>query len=745
MTYAPHQLDPEVRQYLSELDATSGRNAPGLFIRRSAESLPNPRAGATWMLLLGIVALAGVVAITLNGSISDYGWLPIVQGLLATIGCVGLFAAISKFRRPKPTAEFQSFLYADALHLWEVRGNSITAYPLDNLRSTTGTHTSTGYAYLYTTLQLVFTDRQVPIVLAAKTTAEQLMNFLDLQIALRNSEDESVRLSVRVNPGRATAWAASYVRTGGGDFVLPESIPNPPMLQLVTSDPHPENAHRSMGWFPRLAIACGIGALAWQGCGILDRFLEDERLFAAIPEPITGNSTPHDDYLKRYPEGRHLTAVLEMRDDQMFRRAQLSADANDSPSSLRDYLADNRNTRHRAEASQAIGVYYDRAIADLKKRADNSKDDDVSPELLQAMVAVLESLKNASSPVITIGFQHEAEPLPKTAEQKATEQQIQDIRMQAEPRLKDVAATLPGGSPILPLGDTFLEEQIAIREKVIFERIRAAFQQAIQQDVLEFDLAEAGAIPTFQVAYRIFPSGRLYLYTDSDNNSIKGLLRGYDIAWTIRIRPDGDKREFTKKIQSEPLRELKYDANPSDPAWAPYAVILYSSFYDMSARLIRGFALNPGTAPNSFSFSAVASNQAANPPGGIPGMPGMPGGVPLPGMPNWDPLKDLPKFGPKNDFMPKFQMPEVPPFKVPEMPMLPPIGVPNFDDMPKFDPLKDFRGPGSGDPKPTKSDPKSDKSGDKSKSPTSDAPKSKAGSVKPTPLPPMEDPFEKIR
>ena len=47
---------------------------------------------------------------------------------------------------------------------------------------------------------------------------------------------------------------------------------------------------------------------------------------------------------------------------------------------------------------------------------------------------------------------------------------------------------------------------------------------------------------------------------------------------------------------------------------APSAVTLYSAFYDMSARMIRNFALDPGKAPNSFTFNAVATNKEDAPP-----------------------------------------------------------------------------------------------------------------------------------
>ena len=39
------------------------------------------------------------------------------------------------------------------------------------------------------------------------------------------------------------------------------------------------------------------------------------------------------------------------------------------------------------------------------------------------------------------------------------------------------------------------------------------------------------------------------------------------------------------------------------PAWGVYAVILYSGFYDMSAKLIEGFGQDPGPPHNTFSLA----------------------------------------------------------------------------------------------------------------------------------------------
>jgi hypothetical protein len=333
-------------------------------------------------------------------------------------------------------------------------------------------------------------------------------------------------------------------------------------------------------------------------------------------------------YLAAFPkEGRHSQEVSDRRDDWRYQRAEREAKSNDSPRSLRDYLADASNQRHRDQARQLIGGFYDRVIADLKRRADTDKKK-IDPNLFSAVLVLLQAMKEAPHPVVTDGFQGKVDDGPTNEFQKKVEQAVYDIRVKDKPELKEIARLQPGGSAILSRGGVFDLVQRDRREAVILDRLRDALQKAIKQDILALAPVEAGQKPILEVGYHIFAPGRLYLYTSRGGpggDKVKGLLRGYEINWIITFRPPGADRPFPCKLGSQPATNLNYDAQQGDPDWAPYAIILYSAFHDMSSRLIRGFALDPGPSPNAFSFAAVARHKADEPKKpDLPKWPGMP-------------------------------------------------------------------------------------------------------------------------
>src|SRR5262249_39377026 len=89
--------------------------------------------------------------------------------------------------------------------------------------------------------------------------------------------------------------------------------------------------------------------------------------------------------------------------------------------------------------------------------------------------------------------------------------------------------------------------------------------------------------------------------------TVKGLLRSYWINWEITVRaPNGASEVF--RLPSQPEKELTYDDRKGDPEWAPYAILLYSGFHDMSTRLIREFGLTPQPAPTRFTFAQATGN-----------------------------------------------------------------------------------------------------------------------------------------
>lgn len=340
-----------------------------------------------------------------------------------------------------------------------------------------------------------------------------------------------------------------------------------------------------------------------------------------------------------------------LADDHLFHVAIEKADKDNSPVPLRDYLANSKKQGNREEARRRIAVYYDLAIADLKRRAE-ACGKEINTEFFDGIIALLEAMKQADKPDVTVVFRGRMDSLPVSVEQKQNERARYDMLLEKHPELRNIAERQADKTAILSLGNTFGQIEIARREKVILERLSKAVNTVIKRDVLSFRMAEASEKPMIDIAYHIKPSGRLYLYVTEGRigeEIVKGIIRGYEIKWNITIQPPGDGNgRFAWNLDSEGLGQLHYDHRGGDPEWAPYAVVFYSGFYDMAGRLIRNFGLDSGPAPDTFSYEAVASNTTDNP-------------LPRPGNPNRLPLPN-----------PQLRVPTLPQLRVPPPPHLPP-------------------------------------------------------------------------
>jgi hypothetical protein len=137
----------------------------------------------------------------------------------------------------------------------------------------------------------------------------------------------------------------------------------------------------------------------------------------------------------------------------------------------------------------------------------------------------------------------------------------------------------------------------------------------LNADLIKLEAATDGKPGMIDVSYHTYPSGELYILrtwehsdtaaapADDSEKKVEGLLRGYTIDWTIRIHPaDATAKDFTYTLHSSPAQSMRLTSAPSDPAWCPYAVMLYSAFYDLSGQLISNFGLTPPEAPTSFTF-----------------------------------------------------------------------------------------------------------------------------------------------
>lgn len=319
-------------------------------------------------------------------------------------------------------------------------------------------------------------------------------------------------------------------------------------------------------------------------------------------------------YLHWVPDGSHVQEARDLCDDLRFASAKEAAMVRKSPSPLRGYLSNGDNRRHREEALKMVAAYYDAAIERIRELA-KGKENERDAELFAAFLDLLEALKKTDSPIVMYRFRATQDPLPVSDLQKNVEKAAYDIWLKQEPELQALRVGSGDRAAVLPLGQVFDAGQTRRREDLIARKLSAAIAKICNPDLIQL-VSAADESAAIELEYHTFATGGYYLYIRTDRpladpcgddpkGKIAGLLRAYEIRWTIRITAPGQEKTRVIRLDSQPAQQLRMQSERSDPAWAPYAVMMYSAFDDMSARLIRGCGLEPPPAPKVYYFRQV--------------------------------------------------------------------------------------------------------------------------------------------
>jgi hypothetical protein len=343
-------------------------------------------------------------------------------------------------------------------------------------------------------------------------------------------------------------------------------------------------------------------------------------------------------YLTRFPEGKHVKEIQTLLDDRFFESCVKTSQQATSPEALRNYLSDKKQNRHEEEARSLLAKMYADAIRGLRERfdhlqatvdqADKSSDQGSESsvaaalrvseeeseanrrEILDAMVFLLETLQTSETPNVSVRFNSTENLVSEGDIAKIESLQIEQY-LAAYPQLKSLVNAK--GTAIVDLGEAFSEDQKHRRESLITDRVEAAVRRVIGPGFVKFvsEFTESAAV--LDVSYKVYPSGAIYIGSKSSRDPFQyfkgnagktytGLVRGYDLDWSfvVKAKESDESKEFG--FESSPASELSYEERPGDPDWAPYALLMHSSFYDMSNRLIGGFGIPPSPLPRGHRF-----------------------------------------------------------------------------------------------------------------------------------------------
>lgn len=296
----------------------------------------------------------------------------------------------------------------------------------------------------------------------------------------------------------------------------------------------------------------------------------------------------------------HNKAVNNIEDDINYNFAVDAATGKDkSVEYLRKYITENKFTLHKKDAQILMDSFYDVEITRLTQLK-NKKN--TNNQIMIMFINMLKYLKTAVTPDVNVLFTPTFQAEPKTTQEKEYENFVYEYRVEQNPELKALANKSLNKSAILTFGDVFKDQYIKLRETVILECIRNTVSKVSNKELMNIiSDATKENIPVLNIKYKIIPDGSLFLFTKESSNS--GLLRGYKIEWEVGLSIPSIKKQLNERISSKPLRELNYYAELNDPDWAPYAVIILSSFYDFSAELVSSFGFKKPEVPKYFKYN----------------------------------------------------------------------------------------------------------------------------------------------
>jgi hypothetical protein len=392
--YVFEELDDATRDYLTAVRESEGSGAPGVFA---------PTASS----MAGCGCIAGPIIIILTLLFTLTTWINVIYddpmrvALLQTagilIGAWLVFAGIRSSASKGSARMAGHWVYVDPLHMYEAYREQVTVTPIDDAIEANFTHNYNNGNYQNSVIRVLLGGNTVKqVTLNNEQRAEQMVVFLNYLAWARGEGGDRATL-----PPASLGGLAKYVSRHDAEPKDAEGNINLNLVELdITEVPEqPSREGRAMPSFlPYLGILAG-------GVVIFG-------LMAYVVNP-------------------------PMRDDAIYNaitRDQWAVE----PRFLRFYLTDERNKRHRDEVQRLLSNFYNTPIAHVDGKATN-------PILKQGMIKVLESVRTADQPAVSLRIREHFEGKPSG-------------KSGADQRQKKLQDSLVGGNATAGAGGGIMDE-----------------------------------------------------------------------------------------------------------------------------------------------------------------------------------------------------------------------------------------------------------------------------------------------
>lgn len=361
-TFNFEELDEATHDYLVAVRDAEGLGSPGVFVATS-DSLPG--CGC----IMGPILIVVTLVLTLTTWILDVLYKdPINVAFLQTAGLLlGGWLLVAGFRASRGTNKVAgTWVYADPLYLYEAYREQVTVTPIDEVAEAHFTHNYNNGAYQNSVVNISTGNSVATITLNNEARAEQMVVYLNY-LAWARGPDGGERANL---PAATLGGLAKYVAKNDHEPLDAESNINLNLIELdITEVPEqPTRAGRAMPGIIPYVVMFGFAVVCF--C-----------VMAFVVNP-------------------------PLRDDAIYNEVMKEPA---QPTILRAYLIDPRNKKHRKEVTERLERFYTSSpgpIEHVQRHAAN-------PELGKAMAKVLDSVKGAEQPVVSLRVAEKGTPAGK--------------------------------------------------------------------------------------------------------------------------------------------------------------------------------------------------------------------------------------------------------------------------------------------------------------------------------------------
>jgi hypothetical protein len=358
-TFALEELDDATREYLIEVRDREGRGCPGVYA-----PVKNP-----WP-VVGCIVGPIIIIITLCATffsdviLDDPGGVALLQTAGLLLGGWMVVAAFRVWTRKGSKKVAGRWVYADPLFLYEAKGEQVRVTDVTEVIEAQYTHNYNNGAYQNSVVRLLLPGNHIASVnLHHEQRAESMVVYYNY-LAWARGPDGGERANL---PPATLGGLAKYVAKNDNEPLDAEGNVDLSRVELDV-DEIPEEPRREGRAVPNVipyAVILLAGVACWFVMKEVNTPYRDDEIYAAVTrEPV-------------------------------------------EPRFLRAYLIDPRNTRHREQVYNKLEGFYVGPNANPVGNIRNSNGD---PTLKEGMAQLLDSLKRADQPIVSIRVRETKSP-----------------------------------------------------------------------------------------------------------------------------------------------------------------------------------------------------------------------------------------------------------------------------------------------------------------------------------------------